>query len=269
MLPNRIGLVAMKKLQHEHLYGNCIMLAPDGQTLCLCDQKKIDWYLSRNLAVLVNENPKTIQLTFVPKGNGKADYPYYTSEKKNICVCCSSCFELTKHHCVPRCFRKYFPKEYKSHSCHDVVLLCKVCHVKYEEFAQQLKKKLINEYCVKKTPPLKLWCGTPNRLSQQNKELYKAISASNALLNYNKIPLQRIQILEQRVKDYLKKDIITEDDLKSILLQDLIIPVDNFGKTIVEKLIDIPEFIVMWRRHFVDIMKPKYLPEFWDVEYEN
>lgn len=231
------------------------MLSPDGQTLCLCDQKKIDWYLSRNLAVLVN--PKTIQLTFVPKGNGKADYPYYTSEKKNICVCCSSYFELTKHHCVPKCFRKYFPKEYKSHSCHDVVLLCEVCHVKYEEFAQQLKQKLINEYCVKKIP-------------LKNNELHKAISDSNALLNCDKfkIPLQRIQILEQRVKDYLKKDIITEDDLKSILVQDSKVPVYNFGKTIVEK-IEVPEFIIMWRRHFVDIMKPKYLPEFWDVEHHE
>jgi hypothetical protein len=235
------------------------MLSPDGQTLCLCDQKKIDWYLSRNLAVLVNENPKTIQLTFVPKGNGKADYPYYTSEKKNICVCCSSNFELTKHHCVPKCFRKQFPKEYKIHSCHDVILLCEVCHVKYEEFAQQLKQKLINEYCVKKPS-----------LSKQDKELYRAINDSNALLNHcDKIPLQRRQILEQRIKNYLKKDIITEDDLKSIMSKNLSVPVCNFGKIIVEKLIDIPKFIIMWRRHFVDIMKPKYLPEFWNVEHKE
>ena len=146
----------MKRLQQKHLYGNCVMLSPEGQTLCLCNQKKINWYLSRNLAVLEQENPPVIRLKFVPKGNGKADHPYYITEKKNICVCCGTkgtsgyhanrlITYLTKHHCVPRCFRKHFPKEYKSHNCHDVVLLCAPCHVKYEEFANELKLKLIDE----------------------------------------------------------------------------------------------------------------------------
>ena len=38
------------------IYGNCIMLALDGTMLCRCDEKKINWYLSRGLAELVSDS---------------------------------------------------------------------------------------------------------------------------------------------------------------------------------------------------------------------
>lgn len=32
------------------LYYNCFLLAPDGQELCTCDVRKVEWYLEKGLA---------------------------------------------------------------------------------------------------------------------------------------------------------------------------------------------------------------------------
>jgi hypothetical protein len=254
----------MKKLQHKHLYGNCVMLSPEGLTLCLCDQKKINWYLSRNLATLEKEDPPTIRLKFIPKGNGKADLPYYLAEKRNICVCCAKSKNLTKHHCVPKCFRRFFPREYKTHNCHDIVLLCDACHIKYEVFAQELKQQLIDEHRI-----------TKYMKNEEHHALRSAANAANALLRYGDvIPSPRWQELEQRVKDYLQKDVVTNDDFLKLCENDLSInrlisEGDRFGAKIVGKLDNIPDFIVMWRKHFIDTMNPQFLPKFWSVDHDD
>lgn len=46
------------------------MMAPDGELLCHCDEKKADWYVSRELATIVKQNPLTIKLNFEPNGRG-------------------------------------------------------------------------------------------------------------------------------------------------------------------------------------------------------
>lgn len=42
------------------IYDNCKMLAPDGAALSNCDRKKAEWYVERNLAKVVNEDPFTV-----------------------------------------------------------------------------------------------------------------------------------------------------------------------------------------------------------------
>ena len=32
------------------MYSNCVMQAPDGQVLCVCDAKKAQWYCDKELA---------------------------------------------------------------------------------------------------------------------------------------------------------------------------------------------------------------------------
>jgi len=254
----------MQKLQHKHLYGNCVMLSPEGQTLCLCDQKKINWYLSRNLAVLERTDPPTIRLKFTPKGNGKADFPYYVSEKKNICVCCGGKTGLTKHHCIPHCFRRFFPRAYKSHNCHDIVLLCDECHIKYEIYANQLKHKLLTEYGI----------SAILRIPDEDLHLIGIAKKANALVRYrDKMPLKRIKELEAVIKNHLGKEELTEEDVKAVQACDprFCFPSegDRFGKQLVDKISNIPEFIILWRKHFVDTMNPQHLPKFWDVEHDD
>ncbi|KAM1666448.1 hypothetical protein ACFX1X_046088 [Malus domestica] len=50
------------------VYHNCRIYADDGRLLCYCDRRKLEWYLRRDLAKLVDENPLAIMLLFEPKG---------------------------------------------------------------------------------------------------------------------------------------------------------------------------------------------------------
>jgi hypothetical protein len=50
------------------VYEGCKMVAPDGEVLSNCDSKKIKWYLDRDLAEVISENPLTIRLKFEPNG---------------------------------------------------------------------------------------------------------------------------------------------------------------------------------------------------------
>ncbi|KAI4334090.1 hypothetical protein L6164_018823 [Bauhinia variegata] len=50
------------------VYHNCRIYANDGRLLCYCDRRKLEWYLSRDLAKLVDEDPPAIMLLFEPKG---------------------------------------------------------------------------------------------------------------------------------------------------------------------------------------------------------
>ena len=53
------------------LYENCKMIAPDGQLLSTCDRKKVNWYISRGLAELIedteNKDDVTMRLKFEVK----------------------------------------------------------------------------------------------------------------------------------------------------------------------------------------------------------
>ena len=107
------------------LYDNCAILAPDGKTfMAYCSRRKVDWYVSRALAGLIETDPPTIRLLFEPKGCGHANDPFYSAKKTSECVVCGAREELCRYHVVPSAYRKHFPSRLKSHSSHDVVLLC-------------------------------------------------------------------------------------------------------------------------------------------------
>lgn len=42
--------VSSNALRARQMYTNCIMQAPDGQVLCVCDEKKAEWYIDKGLA---------------------------------------------------------------------------------------------------------------------------------------------------------------------------------------------------------------------------
>lgn len=116
------------------IYENCLILAPDDEPLCRCDKKKIDWYLSRNLAEVLQEDPAIIRLTFQPNGRGvsagKGDpqvdnlyYVDYKPGKRNQCVVCGAEENYMRFHIVPSKYRCFFPEKYKAHRSHDILLL--------------------------------------------------------------------------------------------------------------------------------------------------
>ena len=62
--------------------------APDGELLFLAPRKKVMWYLTRNLAEKMCDDPLTIRLSFEPHGRGHAGIKYYLSSHDNHCVVC-------------------------------------------------------------------------------------------------------------------------------------------------------------------------------------
>lgn len=224
------------------------MQSPDGVPMVRCSQDRANWYLSRNLAEVVSEEPYVIRLTFIPGGLGKADDPFYLQERANICVVCGTDQKLSRHHCIPSCFRRYFPIEIKECAAHDILPLCVKCHHKYERIADQKKKEL----CVKYD-------------REPRTKRMKAYGAANTLLKVgNIIPDDVTEKLTQRVRDYLGKEEITFEDLCAVLEEGPFRAVVDWEMT-AKTIDDIPAFIEMWRKHFVDTMKPQFMPEHWSI----
>lgn len=100
----------------DPVYDNFAIQAPDGRVLCRCGRKKVDWYLSRGLAKVVSEDPLTIQLNFVPGGNGEEDDSYQLGDKFNHCVVCGRDDYNTKHHIVEYEYRQHMPVRFATFS---------------------------------------------------------------------------------------------------------------------------------------------------------
>jgi hypothetical protein len=139
----------MQGTRNKIIYGNCRVHHPDGSLMFLCIEKRARWYLNRDLAKILSEDPLSIQLTFEPNGRGAADHDekemsYHLGVKSNSCVVCGSddLETLTRHHVVPYEYRKFFPESIKGRSSHDIVPICRKDHDEYENsYATKLKRE--------------------------------------------------------------------------------------------------------------------------------
>jgi hypothetical protein len=238
------------------VYDNCTILAPDGQVLCRTNHKKLNWYLERGLAEAV-----VIRLNFEPEGRKNAGIEYYLADKTNQCVICGASENLSMHHVVPRCYRRYFPDEYKNHASHDVLATCVNCHVKYERYADELKRTIGEE----------MRCVLHEGHSIDHDKL-RVAKASHALVQHEDvIPEIRRRMLLDTVISYLghvpsREELITLSGLSTTLKTG-----ESYGEKVVAELMKsdtgIRDFIQRWRKHFVEVMKPQFLPTGWDVEH--
>lgn len=169
---------------------------------------------------------------------------------------------------IPDEFRRNFPLDLKSHHSHDLVLLCAKCHEDYETEATNYKKELGKIYNI----PIN---GTGRVEDFSLKGIQKEASALLKNKDNSKFPKERRELMTKNIKNFLKKDKIEDKDLEYILN---IPSVDTsnyltFGECLVEKIagkekdVDkIEEFSIMWRQHFIDTMKPKYLNPYWNAK---
>lgn len=101
--------------RNKPLYHNCYLQAPDGETLCTCDRKKAEWYVSKKLGEVVCEDPFTVKLSFEPSGRALGQVgQYYTQVKVNQCVVCGASDKFIRKNVVPREYRKYFPSKFRT-----------------------------------------------------------------------------------------------------------------------------------------------------------
>ena len=236
------------------------MLAPDGAMLCRCGQERIDWYLSRDLAVLESDDPPTIRLNFEPSGRRHVEDEFYLQEKENICVICGGTENLSKHHVVPYCFRKFFPEHLKKHSYHDVLLLCRPHHDEYEKEADKLKAAIANEYDISMQ-------GYGISIDEQLRKVHDAawslLRNGRTLRRRKKDDLKKIIRSHLGKKQVYHKDIIAASQISYNIKND---EYKEYGKFVIENVKSLEEFIIRWRAHFVEHAKPKFLPEYWKVD---
>ncbi len=267
----------------EKVYGNNVMLGPDNSFLCRCANKKIEWYLSRSLAEIVQDkNPRIIRLLFVPGGPGHKGDSYYEQTFLDRCVVCGFEKELTSHHIVPFCYRRTLSEEKKEHNYHDILILCIKCHNIYERLADKLKIELANEY----DAPLE---GMGYVGSQVDNRRFQ--SAVHALFRFQEqIPPARIDELRKMIVKgaseideptrrlylrfprlrYLFFDRLFTREQLGEAARPIYAKADDFkthGHLVTDQLDDdgLHEFVKRWRKHFLDGMKPQFMPDHWDM----
>lgn len=250
----------------DRLYGNWLMLAPDGTELCRCNEKKYRWYTSRGLAKQI-EGGNTFQLNFWPKGlghSGSSTSSYYLGEKKNVCVVCGTSEGLTKHHVVPTFYRKHFPTEIKGRSSHDLVLICEDDHYKYEIEASKLSLEIALETGVS------VDAGIPHPI--EGKHNWRLGGLINALYHYQNIPAPRIEEIKQTITKILGHEPSASEleELRLLRPPKAVKIIEKSHGYLVTKLLndrgELPEFIRRWRRHFIKHAQPKHLPVGWSVD---
>ncbi|XP_015116228.1 exonuclease 3'-5' domain-containing protein 2 [Diachasma alloeum] len=278
--PQKISSIPTRK---EPLYHNCYLQAPDGETLCTCDRKKAEWYVTKGLGVTVNESPLTVRLNFEPSGRALGQVgQYYTQVKVNQCVVCGGQDKFIKKNVVPREYRKYFPLVMKAHQSHDVLLLCPTCHEISNRHDLDLRRHLAsvcNAPLSRSLPPSRADASHHKR---------RLMSAVKALRDPSApLPPHRRQELEARVLEYTSPNysILQCDPEASVHVSDgmeftgpvssspLQARVTPHGLKVVEYFTNSQNGLValerMWREHFLTTMRPKFLPKLWSVRHNQ
>ncbi|KAG7373335.1 hypothetical protein IV203_034059 [Nitzschia inconspicua] len=202
---------------------------------------------------------------------------YNISHKKNICVACGASTGLMRHYVVPYSYRRLLPTKFKSHLSHDVVLLCLECHICADQAAVEHRD---NVYEPKfRTDP------TTARAMIPDHQLRHVKSCAQALWKHReKMPPERVIEYEATVQAYLNdKSGSGNETLSTSILQELAqnletdLPNPNhfpITELVIRSLLsdqDVGEFVRSWRKLFLEILQPRYLPVGWSVEsaFEN
>jgi len=244
----------------DRLYGNHEVYSPNNIFMFYCAKKRADWYLDRDLAEVIDETNDTlkIRLTFEPKGLGNQGDVFSQTPKKNICVKCGTDEELTKHHILPFAYKKHFPREYKESDCHDVAVMCDTCHHEYEHKALTLKRIFAYIYNV---PLTMLIDGDKLKLHKLSKNILNGSrhNIPDYVINEFKIDLcELLDIgLDALTDDILKSNISSKKDKTYI---------QYHSKSLMDKVTDYQRFTEIWRKHFIDTVKPEHMPDGWSID---
>ncbi|XP_043688874.1 protein RRP6-like 3 isoform X2 [Telopea speciosissima] len=212
------------------VYHNCRIHASDGRLLCYCDRRKLEWYIRRDLAKLIDNDPPAIMLLFEPKGRPEDEgNDFYIQSKKNICVGCGERNHYLRYRIIPSCYRIHFPEHLKSHRSHDIVLLCVDCHEVAHSAAEKYKRQIAAEFGIplfvrkvadsRQTQAITGTSGFVENLEEAGVSPLQLRIAAMALLRHGpRMPSERREELKQVVMKYFGGREISEEDLERALL---------------------------------------------------
>ncbi|KAG1368338.1 Protein RRP6-like 3 [Cocos nucifera] len=212
------------------VYHNCRIYASDGRLLCYCDRRKLEWYLKRDLAKIVEHDPPAIMLLFEPKGRPEdEDNDFYIQSKKNICVGCGEKNHYLRYRIIPSCYRMHFPEHLKSHRSHDIVLLCVDCHEIAHSAAEKYKRQIAEEFGIPlfvrkivdsgESAVATISSKSVGVIEETGVSPLQLRTAAMALLRHGpSMPARRYEELIQIVKAYFGGREISPEDLEMALL---------------------------------------------------
>lgn len=229
-----------------HSNINYLVRSQDGDPMFYCDRKKFNWYLKKNLAKLIGD--KEAQLTFEPNGPGHANDVYLLSPKDFQCVVCGCTNNLSKHHVVPYLYRKLMPDNVKSHNPYDIILVCTECHRKYELESNKLRSRLEHFFRVPYHDPRVYLLAYTLTFYRQHKTK------------------KQIDMMMQEIAQLTGRHPTEEDIDKFSKMSTMRKDMSKRSAQYVVDRVDIQRFFVLWRKHFVMVMKPKYMSPYWELE---
>ncbi|KAH0480763.1 MAG: uncharacterized protein KVP18_002282 [Porospora cf. gigantea A] len=203
----------------------------------------------------------------------KADL-YYVSKKDNHCVVCGVTQHFLRFHVIPSCYRQHFPEAYKSHGSHDVVLLCVACHQTANDKYQIMKAQLSLEYHVPlQTPP-----PPENRLRSEARKALHALKRPQIPPHRREELRGRVVVWVQANQQLLDENLSPEDKTmdgipeaahRILSLPEQQSPSISHGEAMVVAVAsDIDVFIKRWRKYFLDVLEPGFMPVNWTVEHK-
>lgn len=235
------------KSTREIIYDNYRVYSSENILISYTSKKKALRLLKWEHAELLEEIPFSIRI----KKDIKASVPdSIIVPRENICVCCGTSNDLTRHHVIPHEYSKFMGVKFKKCNYGNVLAVCFKCHQEYEMEAKKLKIILADKY---NAPFI-------DRYSIQ------IFSLCFTILNSEKIPYQKIIELYDAlsIATNLPKSALTEDFMIKQLEERHRKNNKTHSELVWEAIKNSPDdFISMWKSHFIEHAKPQYLPLFW------
>eukprot|EP00927_Polykrikos_kofoidii_P053798 TRINITY_DN48352_c0_g1_i1.p1 TRINITY_DN48352_c0_g1~~TRINITY_DN48352_c0_g1_i1.p1 ORF type:complete len:531 (-),score=75.05 TRINITY_DN48352_c0_g1_i1:47-1639(-) len=249
------------------LYGGCRMLAPDGTHIACVSRGKADWYIMKGLATIDSSEPFIFRLHEAPNGLGHAGDEFYLQVMENHCVGCAGVEGLVRYSIIPHAFRAHLPRQFKEHSSHDITLLCLTCFKVAADAAAVHRRALLSRFNVKDTSSEKCVI---------NVEMERARRAASAICR-NVLPPAVREAKLSTVRAFLKRPadaLITDAELAEVSTMStrfesaeyVSAEVDIARHLRLDEEVCCHDFVVAWRRVFVDALQPRHLPRGWNVE---
>lgn len=249
--------------------------------------------------------PRVIQLLFEPKCRSSRGSlgSYINAEKINQCVVCGETSNYMRHYIVPYAYRTLLPIQFKSHLSHDIVILCGNCNHKCERQKQIRMNDMEETVRINRRRRAgKSYNEEEERAVLVDTHLYQVRSYAMALHKWKgQLPKETISKYETTVKEYLimkdqsmgnGKDNSCVNDAASSEGTSNTLSTVILTETLLQQAVDIPycmdnpnyipgpqlviqdlnqddtkiqDFIKDWRRHFLRVAKPRFLPVGWSV----
>jgi len=170
-----------------------------------------------------------------------------------------------RHYIVPSMLRSCFPKEYKSHLSHDIVIICPACHLPLQACTARRLTKM--ERAALSLVP------KPNRaqfaIDRRRQNIH--LSATALLKHAAVMPANVSEKHRDLLRRHFDKATITQAHLDTAAAIDFRVPNPLYtspAQLIVDGLEgdeELTTFIRDWRRFFVAEATPKCMPDGWAV----